>query len=329
MFSDYNNTGESAGNRGNEPMIQTVGIIGMGAIGILFGIQFQKTLGKEHVFIIADRERIERYKREGVYANGEFCDFQYTEAEEAPRVDLLIFATKYHGLTAAIENAQKACGEETIVMSFLNGISSEQVLEERLHPSHLLYCTVQGMDATKTGNQMTYTKTGSVAFGEKDNTESENVHLVKAFFQRTGIAYSIPENMIHQQWSKWMLNVGVNQACAVYGVSYSGVQREGEPRNAMIAAMKEAQSVARAEGIELTERELNEWIDLVDSLSAGGEPSMRQDTRAGRKTEVELFSGMVCMLGKKHKIATPRNDFFYEVLAGFSDNQMKRCESKE
>ncbi len=41
-----------------------------------------------------------------------------------------------------------------------------------------------------------------------------------------------------------------------------------------------------------------------------GEPSMRQDSKAGRKTEVALFAGTICELGEKHGIAVPVNERF-------------------
>lgn len=296
-------------------MIQMVGIVGLGAVGVLFGQKFLEGLGRERVLAIADSARIARYQKDGVYANGKICDFQYVEAEKAPKVDLLIFATKYHSLREAISVGAGACGEQTIVLSFLNGVTSEQMIEEHLHPAHLLYCTVQGMDATKEGNQLFYTKAGSIAFGEKDGRRSESVAALEELLKEAGIAYLIPEDILHQQWSKWMLNVGVNQACAVYGVGYGGIQKDGEERRAMIAAMKEAKAAAGAEGVCLTDEELDEWVKLMDTLSPAGEPSMRQDTKAGRKTEVELFAGLVRRLGRKHGISTPQNDKFYEALA--------------
>ena len=297
-------------------MIQKIGIVGLGALGIMYAELFQDTLGREQVYVIADRERVRRYREEGVYSNGERCDFQYMEAEEAQEMDLLIYATKYHGLAEAARNARKACGEHTIVLSVLNGVTSEDVLGEVLHPAHLLYCTVQGMDATRTGNRLTYTKAGSIAFGERDNSRTEATARLEELLLQAGIPYVIPGDIIHQQWSKWMLNVGVNQVCAVWGVSYAGVQQEGECRDSMAAAMEEARQVACAEGIALNTSEIREWIKLIDSLSPDCEPSMRQDTREGRRTEVDLFAGLVCALGRKHGIETPRNDQFYEKLSG-------------
>lgn len=295
-------------------MIQTAGIAGLGALGILFGQKLAEALGKEHVYVLADRERIVRYRADGVYSNGRRCDFSYVEAEDAPVVDLLIYATKYYSLEEAVKSTAGACGKDTIVISLLNGVSSEGLIEKILHPAHLLYCVAQGMDATREGNRLTYSKPGCLVFGERDNSRSRSVRDLEELCDRAGIACEVPEDILHRQWSKWMLNVGANQTCAAYATGYRGIQSGGDHREAFLSAMREAMAVANAEGIDLTERELQEWTDLIDTLSPDGEPSMRQDTKAGRKTEVDLFGTLVCELGRKHGIPTPQNEAFRRML---------------
>ena len=295
-------------------MIHTIGIVGLGALGILFGQKLSEALGKERVYVFADRERIERYQNDGVYANGQRCEFTYVEARDAYPVDVLLFATKFYDLEEAARAAAGACGEDTIVISLLNGVNSEELIEELLHPAHLLYCVAQGMDATREGNRLTYSKAGCLVIGERDNTYSESVKSLEEVLRRAGIACEVPADILHKQWSKWMLNVGANQTCAAYAVGYQGIQKGGSYHGAFLAAMEEARAVANAEGIALTKEELQNWINLIDTLAPDREPSMRQDTKAGRKTEVGLFAALVCELGKKHGIKTPQNEMFRRML---------------
>ena len=111
-----------------------------------------------------------------------------------------------------------------------------------------------------------------------------------------------------------MLNAGINQVSAVLNIPYGGVQFEGEARRMVVDSMKEVQKVAACEGIALTDGDVKAWLDLLDSLNPEGMPSMRQDTAAHRKTEVELFSGTIRRLGKKYSVKTPVNDFLYEKI---------------
>ena len=69
-------------------------------------------------------------------------------------------------------------------------------------------------------------------------------------------------DILRHQWSKLMLNVGVNQATAVYGTDYSGAGA-GPARQAMLAAMEEARAVAAAQGVSLTERDVEGWLELL------------------------------------------------------------------
>lgn len=138
---------------------------------------------------------------------------------------------------------------------------------------------------------------------------------VAEFFDRTGIPYEVDTNMIKRQWGKFMLNVGVNQTVAVYRGNYGTIQVEGEPRETMIAAMREVIRIAQYEGVTLKEDDLSYWLNVLDQLNAEGKPSMAQDVEAGRKSEVELFAGTVIALYKKHKLAQPTtNKMLYENI---------------
>ncbi|MGI6175860.1 MAG: ketopantoate reductase family protein [Christensenellales bacterium] len=293
--------------------IKTVGIVGAGALGVMYGNTLTQGLGRDNVFFIADAKRISRYQREGIYCNDQLCDFNYANPNTAS-VDFLIFATKFNDLHDAVKLAQPFVHTHTILISVLNGIESEHVLAARLGEDHLLYCVVHGMDATKEANRVSYTRMGSVVFGDRLNVHTADVHAVSDLFDRVGIDYLVPEDIIHRLWSKLMLNTGVNQVAAVYDLGYGGLQQLGEIRRMMIDAMQEVRLLAAKEGIAIQSHEIEEWLTIVDSLAPDNMPSMVQDIRAKRKTEVELFSGTVRKLAQKHGIETPVNDFLYAEI---------------
>ena len=109
--------------------IKTVGVIGLGALGTMYAGVFTAALGKENVLILADSARTARLKQDGMWLNGEKCDFNYVDAAEVTEpVDLLIFAVKFTGLAAAMETCRHLVGPETTLMSVLNGVSSEELL---------------------------------------------------------------------------------------------------------------------------------------------------------------------------------------------------------
>ena len=86
--------------------IETSALIGLGALGILFG---RKMPG---VQVIADEDRIARYSAEPVVCNGEACSFRYVTPAEGKPVDLLLVAVKATVLEQAIQDIAKFVGPD-------------------------------------------------------------------------------------------------------------------------------------------------------------------------------------------------------------------------
>lgn len=296
--------------------IKRVSVIGLGALGILFGGQMAKNMPRQDLTFIAGRQRIDRYEREGLFRNSERCSFQYVAPEEITQpADLLLFTVKFGALPQAIEDARAAVGPHTAVLSLLNGVASEEMLAKAYGAEKVLYAAAQGMDATKTGNKLVFSNLGMISFGERNGAKSERVRALGSFFEKVGIAYELPDDPQRKLWSKFMLNTGVNQVAMVCKTNYGGLQAPGKARDMMLAAMREALAVSRAEGINLKEAEIDYWMGVIGKLDPAGTPSMRQDADAKRPSEVELFAGTVRRLGRRHGIATPTNDEIYAKVA--------------
>lgn len=295
--------------------IQSIDIVGLGALGVMYADFFTKKLGKENVRVLADHDRIEKYRKETITFNGKACDFNYCDAaKESRKSQLVLFTVKYGALETAMEEVAHLVGQDTVLISALNGIRSEDDLSAKFGCEKVVHCIAQKMDAQKAGNTATCTNKGELALGILNGGREDCLNAIKEFFDETGFAYSCPNDMRHAMWAKLLCNVGVNQTVSLCEGTYRSVQQEGKEREMMKAAMRETILVANAEGVDLSEKDLNDWIAIIDTLNPDGEPSMRQDSKAGRKTEVVLFAGTICELGKKHGIATPVNDMFLEKI---------------
>lgn len=293
--------------------IRNVSIVGLGALGTMYAKYFSDKLSKDQVRIIANQNRIQKYKKQGIYCNGKPCDFNYIlpETQQEP-ADLLIFSVKFNQLQQAIEDARKQVGKNTIIISVLNGISSEEIIGRAFGMEKMLYCVAQGMDAVKFENKLNYENMGILCFGEKDNNVmSEKVTSVAKFFDIIDFSYEIPKDMKHKMWGKFMMNTGVNQTVAVFSTNYRGVQAEGEPRRVMISAMREVIDLSEKAGTNLDEVDLTYWLKVLSTLNPLGLPSMAQDMEAHRNTEVGLFAGTVIELGKEYHVPTPTNQWLY------------------
>ena len=294
--------------------IKTVAIVGMGALGMLYGEQLQKVLPAGAVRFVMDEERFKRHKNDKYEVNGVEQSFTLQSVAQAEPVDLVIVATKFSGLNEALEEMQGLVGPQTIIFSVLNGISSEEYIKERYGDDNLLYCVALGMDAVREGTSLTYQHKGILKLGMLAKKQRPALAAVMALLEKAGIQYVIEEDILHALWAKLLLNVGINQTCMVYETNYGGAFTNEEARQDMFAAMHEVITVAQREGIKLTEADFEGCVKVLCGLSPEGLPSMRQDAMSKRKSEVELFAGTIIRLGAKHNLPTPVNQRYYDII---------------
>ena len=301
--------------------IRSVAIVGLGALGILYGHKLSKALPADALKIVADQKRIGNYKSRGVYCNGELCAFDYVTPEQAEPADLVLVAVKQPGLIGAMEAMAGAVGENTVILSLLNGIASESMLAARFGSDKVMMCVAQGMDAVREEQSVRYTQMGWLVFGDvKSGPPSQRAQSVAVFFEAAGVPHILADDMPRRLWSKFMLNVGANQVLAAYGGDYRALQEPGLLRDMMLAAMREVMALAKMEGITLDEEDIAGWMKLLAALSPDGKPSMQQDVEARRRSEVELFAGTVIALGQKYGLPTPVNDALYKRILEIEQN---------
>lgn len=301
--------------------IKTVSIIGLGALGILIGHRFSKRMKRDDLRIIADKKRIERYTKQGVFCNGERCVFNYVlpDAVTSPS-DLVVFSVKYGALNDAVKAVKNQFGRDTIFISLLNGITSEKVIAQTFPREQVLFAVAQGMDAVKEGNELSYENSGTIYIGSGEQEQgSERVLRIAAFFEKMGLPYEIDKDIKNRIWGKFMLNVGINQAIAVFGQNYSDAQKDGKTRDVMISAMHEVIPLAKKEGVAVTSDDIPYWLDVISALNPDGKPSMRQDVEAKRPSEVEMLAGTVLELSKKYGLRAPVNEMLYERIKALEE----------
>ena len=295
--------------------IKTTAIYGLGALGMLFGSRLQQTYGPENVKFVMDSARCARHRNDLYTINDEPFAFSLQDAAEvsAPS-DLVIVAVKGPALAAVADQIASSLGPDTIIISLMNGITSEDILAAKYTRRHILDCIAIGMDAMRDGTQLHYTQYGKIQFGSRDNTQGQDVEAVRRYFDTAGVPYEVRSDIRRAMWYKYLLNVGVNQACTVYETDYGHVTSPGPICDEMKEAMREVCRLAAVEGITLTEDDINAAIELEKTLKPDGYPSMRQDAIAGRPTEVDLFAGTVIEMGRKYGIPTPVNQKYKNNL---------------
>lgn len=298
--------------------ITDVALIGLGAVGAAYLTSVADNFPECRIRVIAAGERAARLRAGGIIYNGRRYMFDVAEPQNGTPAGLLFVSVKNGQLSEAVGQAAAFVGPDTVIISPLNGVTSERKLAERFGAENVVYSYAIKLDATRRGAETVCGNEGWIVFGDERNEPgrlSENVLAVEEFFKRSHIEYEIPEDMIKSLWKKFMMNCGLSQTSAVLGFSYGLMQRSQEARSLMRSAMEEAAAAARAAaGVELGEAEIGEIFRTMDMLSPDGKTSMLQDVDARRVTEVDAFAETVAAIAREHGFAAPVNELYLRLI---------------
>ncbi|MDP1991752.1 MAG: 2-dehydropantoate 2-reductase [Syntrophales bacterium] len=298
-----------------KPLIETISIVGAGALGGAYASIFHD-MDNHCVSFVASGDRFEQLNREGLIVNGKLYNIPVIKPEDLlPPSDLIIVAVKHNQLNDAIREMKTRVGRETTIVSVMNGIESEMKIGAAYGMEKVLYAVSVSLDGLREGNRVNYKQRGKIIFGEAKNPFiSDRVNRVQDLFDRAGIIYETPPDMIRILWWKFMINVGINQTSAVLRAPYSVFQTSQEARAFMESAMYEVILLAEKERVQLSMEDIKNWETVLYSLNPEGKTSMLQDVEAHRKTEVEMFAGKVIELGMRHNIPTPVNQKLFDMI---------------
>lgn len=299
-------------------MIKSVAVLGAGAVGsyVIWGLS-----GLENVRlgVIAEGERAERLKNGGCSINGAVYRPEIWTPQEAHGVDLLIVSLKYGTLPGALDSIRSIVGDNTTVMSLMNGVDSEEIIAAATGEDHVLYSLIKvashkGAD----GYYFDPETTIGIVYGEATAPfESERVHAVDELFEGTGIHYRHTEFIREEIWSKFRLNIRNNLPQAILGAGV-GCYRDSEHMKAISDGLRgEVEAIAAAKGIDMSKADAS--AARGSEVPSSARYSTLQDLDAGRHTEIDMFSGAMMRMGKELGIPTPYNEYTFHMIKALEE----------
>ncbi|MGD1823226.1 MAG: ketopantoate reductase family protein [Pleomorphochaeta sp.] len=303
--------------------ISKVSVIGFGAVGALYGDKISSVVDSFEV--IVNGERKERYQRNGIIINGVKKSYNFVDSKNASKPQLLIIATKNNHLNQVINDIKHIVDENTIILSLLNGIVSERILETEFPKSTILYSFAVGLSSENLVQQINYSTEGKIVFGSKNNELTDEVLAVESLLKLAKVDYLIPKNILHDLWNKFMMNTCYNTISSILRGGY-GIFKSEDVKNLLYKVAKEVQLVALKEDIIITDEDIDSNQALIVTLDIYGKTSMCQDIEASRTTENKYFSKTVIDLAQKHGLTVPYCESIYYLAQGaeYKNEMMKQ-----
>ena len=304
-------------------IIKSVAVLGAGAVGsyVIWGLSEKKDI---RLGVIASGERAKRLKNKGCKINDTVYHPEVWTPEEAHGVDFLIVSLKYGALPGALDNITAVTGENTVIMSLMNGVDSEEIIAQKVGAEHLLHAVIKvASHKENDGYVFNPEATLGIIFGEVSAPyDSERVQAVLDLFSGTGLHYRATDCILEEIWSKFRLNVCNNLPQAILGAGV-GCYRDSVHMKAISDGLRaELMAIAEAKGIDISK------ADVSSGRGSAVPPTARystlQDLDAGRHTEIDMFSGALIRMGKELGIPTPYNEFTYHMIKALEEKNDRR-----
>ena len=290
-----------------------IAVVGAGAMGCLFGGLLAEG-GLDVTLVDVLQEHVDRINRDGLRIVGYGGDRSIpvratTEPSGLPAVDVLFVQCKAPYTKEAVRRVLHLLRDDSVAISFQNGLGNEENIGEVVGMERVLGgvtaqgAAVEGPGAVRNfGNLPTH-------IGEMGGGISERAQRIAAALDRAGLQTTAVPDIRQAIWKKLLANIAISPTSAIANMTIKQVFAVPELTETAFEAMDEAVEVARAEGVELNAAETREVIDQIAGPTGTGDnkSSLCVDIINRRPCEIDVISGAVVQLGRKHGISTPVN----------------------
>ena len=306
--------------------IERVCVIGAGVIGSLYAGHLARVV---EVDVLTRREEQARALNErGLRISGK-SDFTAllvatADAAQLPDFDLGIVATK---ATQLEEAASKLAGRfpSATLMTIQNGLGAEELV--RGFGGWPLISAVTFMSGVRHDDtHVEYELDTETWLGPYADTATfEQAQEIEALLVSAGLRARAFPDLRPAQWSKLIFNATVNTVSALTDLPHVGqfAARDGRADLGHLVhdLMAEGKAVAAAAGVELHEDpwEMNVLaVRRGETLAAEGHyahvPSMLEDVRARRATELDFITGALVREAERLGVPAPLHAAMYRLV---------------
>ncbi|MEM7249899.1 MAG: 2-dehydropantoate 2-reductase [Pseudomonadota bacterium] len=342
-------------------MNKRVFVIGAGAVGAYTGGHLARS-GVDVTLVDPWEEHVNKMRNDGLSLRGmseeESCDVSVSAmtpaefeavAKDKP-VDIAVISTKSYDTEWAANLVAPALAKDGFVISLQNCINEDRIADivgaERTAGCIASTISVDLKSAAfvqrnvpKRGDSYTVFRCGELSGAMSDR--------IAEFVERLKEVDSAKQtdNLMGERWSKLTINASHNGLSACTGYDTKEMAMIEKPRRLSIQLSGETIRVAQALGIQLEAISgftPDEWVaaadgdadtlERIESAKANGAkerkggsfPSMGQDIKKGRKTEIDYLNGLVVEKGRELGISTPANQGIWDAVRQVESGRLKQ-----
>jgi 2-dehydropantoate 2-reductase len=295
-----------------------IAVMGTGAIGGYVGARL--AAGGSQVTFIARGEHLAAIRKGGLKVLSPLGNVHVDPASATHdpaavgEVDIVLLGTKLYDVEIAASAIAPMIGDGTAVICVQNGVDATDIVTRHYGPAHVVGGVVMINGEITAPGVIRHNALNRITVGELDGRTSGRLERFAALANAAGIETALSGNIRLEIWRKFLVLAPMAALSAMTRVSLGRIRGREETWHLAEAGMREVVAVANAEGVGLTEEDVQRALTFVQGMPATWKASLAVDLEQGRRLEVDWLSGAVCRLGQGAAILTPFHRVAFGVL---------------
>ena len=229
-------------------------------------------------------------------------------------VDIVLFTVKLYDAEAATALLPPLVGPDTAVIPLQNGVDGVEIVSRAVGREHTAGGTVYVAAVISEPGVIRHSALDHLIFGEPDGTRSPRLERLLDACKPAGFEVTLSDNIRIDIWTKFVRLSVFSGMTAVTRCAIGPIVADPDLYAMLKTAVREAMAVARAKGVALPDRVIEDVDRSYQGLPPHMKSSMLEDLERGRRLELPWLSGAVVRIGRDVGVPTPTHQFIETVL---------------
>jgi 2-dehydropantoate 2-reductase len=294
---------------------EKVAVVGAGAVGSLYGAMLVRA--GQRVVLIGRPPHVEAIQRAGLRLDmaGQVETLRPEASAELAAVrgaDLVLFCVKSTDTDTVASELAPLLEPHAVVLSLQNGVENAAAIARRVRqtvvPAVVYVATAMGGPGT-----VRHFGRGDLVIGalnaeaREDSSVTGVLQDLVTLFGDAGIKVTISGDVMHELWSKLMVNCAYNAISALAQAPYARLAAQPEVREIQHAIVREVVALAQAEGIGLQLEPSLQAMERIAIAMPAQFSSTAQDMARRKPSEIDHLNGFIARRGHELGVPVPIN----------------------
>lgn len=299
-----------------------IAVVGIGGVGGYLAGMLGRVCG--HLTLAARGGRRESILESGLVLHSDYKGEIRVGPEHAVPVsemgeqDYIFVCVKNYSLEEVCREMEHAVTENTVIIPVMNGVDPGERIRSLLGRGtvvdSLIYIVAFANEDYSITQQGDFANL-RIGIKNADGSQQTKVREVSAILEGADIDHQIAEDIEVEIWRKYILNCAYNTESAYYDNAIGQLRSDPVKAKEYEALVQEAYEVALAKGVGVKQEHVDAILHrFYYELAEDATSSLQRDIRAGKRAEVETFSGYIAQEAERLGISVPVTEKMYEGL---------------